>query len=34
MNPRPKGCCAYSPTLLEHYANILTHGVGFSILFS
>lgn len=27
MNPRPKGRCAYNPTVFEHYANVFTHGV-------
>ncbi|CAF0770623.1 unnamed protein product, partial [Brachionus calyciflorus] len=27
MNPRPKSCCPYSPTIFEHYANVITHGL-------
>ena len=27
MNPKTSGCCAYSPTIVEHYANVITHGV-------
>jgi hypothetical protein len=27
MNPKARGCCAYAPTILEHYANIITHAV-------
>lgn len=27
MNPKARGCCAYAPTIVEHYANIATHAV-------
>ena len=27
MNPKAGRCCAYAPTMLEHYANIITHAV-------
>lgn len=27
MNKRPQGRVQYNPTLLEHYANVITHGV-------
>lgn len=27
MNPKARGCCAYAPTIFEHYANIFTHAV-------
>lgn len=27
MNPRPRSCCPYTPTVFEHYANVATHGI-------
>ena len=27
MNPKPRSCCPYNPTLIEHYANVITHGL-------
>ena len=32
MNPKARGCCAYAPTIVEHYANIFTHAVKIPIL--